>query len=316
MCIRAPVLSRRFTLSKRALRSVCRAWAVGVALALTGLAPVGNVAAADAPVASVPYVPTPQIVVDRMLAMANVRNGDYLIDLGSGDGRIVVTAARRFGTRGFGVDLNPVRISEAEENARKEGVADKVSFMQKDLFQTDLSDATVITMYLLPRVNLDLRPRLLKLKPGTRLVSHDFDMAEWKPDAQDEIEAKDKYGGAGGRSSIFFWVVPAPVQGRWQASVPVRGKDRTYEVDFAQSFQQFSGTVRVDGKSAKIERGSLKGPAIVFTATVDIDGVPVRHEFAGTVDGEAMSGRVALNGARLQSQTEWSAKRVAAPAAK
>lgn len=299
-------------MSKRALQFLCRAWALAVVLAVAGFSAVLGAASALVPPASIPYVPTPQIVVDRMLSIANVRPGDYLIDLGSGDGRIVVTAAQKFGTRGFGVDLNPVRISEAEENARKAGVSDKVSFIQKDLFQTELGDATVITMYLLPRVNLDLRPKLLQLKPGTRLVSHDFDMAEWKPDAQDEIEAKDKYGGAGGHSSIYFWIVPAQVQGRWQVSLPVRGRERTYDVEIAQSFQQFAGTVRVDGRTAKIERGTLKGSSINFVATVDIDGAAVRHEFAGAVDGGGMSGRVGLNGARLQSQTEWSAKRMAA----
>src|SRR5688572_14411145 len=117
----------------------------------------------------VPYVPTPQEVVDRMLEMAKVGPHDYLIDLGSGDGRIVVTAARKHGARGFGVDLNPVRIQEANDNARRAGVIDKVAFYQRDLFETDLDSATVITMYLLPQVNLELRPKLLKLKPGTRL---------------------------------------------------------------------------------------------------------------------------------------------------
>src|SRR5215510_6008223 len=133
---------------------------------------------------TVPYVPTPQDVVERMLQIARVGPGDYLIDLGSGDGRIVVTAARQYGTRGFGVDLNPERIKESNENARKAGVTDKVAFYQRNLFETDLSQATVITMYLLPRVNMELRPKLLQLKPGTRLVSHDFSMEDWKPDSQ------------------------------------------------------------------------------------------------------------------------------------
>ena len=145
---------------------------------------------------SVPYVPTPLAVVDRMLAMGRVTAQDYLIDLGSGDGRIVVTAAKKFGTRGFGVDLNPVRISEANDNARRNNVADKVAFYQRDLFETDLSQATVITMYLLPRVNLALRPKLLELKPGTRLVSHDFDMGDWKADEYVRMDAADKFSPA------------------------------------------------------------------------------------------------------------------------
>ncbi len=289
------------------VRFFVHAWAVGVFAALTGLS-AGSVLA-SAP--SVPYVPTPQVVVDRMLDMAKVRPGDYLIDLGSGDGRIVITAAQKRGARGFGVDLNPVRISEAEENARKAGVTDRVAFHLRDLFETDLSDATVITMYLLPRVNLDLRPKLLMLKPGTRLVSHDFDMAEWKPDTQVEIDAPEKYGGAGGRSSIFHWVVPARTGGRWQLSMEVRGKPRTYDVRIEQVFQQFSGTVTVDGRVAKIERASLSGASIRFSATVDLDGAPVRHEFNGNVDGDGMNGRAVLSGARLQSQSEWTARRTA-----
>ena len=161
----------------------------------------------------VPYVPTPQDVVEKMLQMARVTSSDYLIDLGSGDGRIVVTAAKKHGTRGFGVDINPTRIDEAVANAQKSGVTDKVAFYQRDLFHTDLSQATVISMYLLPRVNLELRPKLLDLKPGTRIVSHDFSMEEWKPDVHAQVYSREKYNGQGGDSDVFFWVVPAKVAG-------------------------------------------------------------------------------------------------------
>src|SRR5262245_25520700 len=180
-------------------RSSCRQAASAAARLAAGVA-LSAVLAAPCAVAQeprVPYVPTPQVVVDRMLDMAKIGPHDYLIDLGSGDGRIVVTAARKYGTRGFGVDLNPVRIQEANDNARKAGVTDKVAFYQRDLFETDLDSATVITMYLLPQVNIELRSRLLKLKPGTRLVSHDFDMGDWKPDSHVQVEAKEKYGGSG-----------------------------------------------------------------------------------------------------------------------
>src|SRR6185436_19064853 len=177
-------------------------WATAVALAC---------AAGSAWAADVPYVPTPQDVVERMLQIAQVGPSDYLIDLGSGDGRIVVTAASKFGARGFGVDLNPERIRESNENARKANVTDRASFYQRNLFETDLSQATVITMYLLPRVNLELRPKLLELRPGTRLVSHDFSMDDWKPDTQITMESKDRWSGAGGKSDIYFWVVPAKV---------------------------------------------------------------------------------------------------------
>src|SRR5687767_14785153 len=149
-----------------------------------------------------PYVQTPQNVVDKMLEVAKVGPKDFVIDLGSGDGRIVITAAKKHGARGFGVDLNPDRIKESSENARRAGVTDKVAFYQRNLFETDLTQASVITMYLLPKVNVELRPKLLELAPGTRLVSHDFDMGDWKPDTHLTVEAKDKYGGAGGQSDI------------------------------------------------------------------------------------------------------------------
>ena len=151
----------------------------------------------------VPYVPTPQDVVERMLEIAKVGPHDYLIDLGSGDGRIVVTAARKYGTRGFGVDLNPERIRESTENARRAGVSEKVAFYQRDLFETNLADATVITMYLLPQVNIELRPRLLELKPGTRLVSHDFDMGDWKAEKEVKMD----------HHTIYFWTVPPKAAG-------------------------------------------------------------------------------------------------------
>ncbi|MDB5807939.1 MAG: Methyltransferase type 11, partial [Betaproteobacteria bacterium] len=179
---------------------------------------------------SVPYVPTPQAVVDRMLQMAKITPQDYVIDLGSGDGRIVVTAAKKYGARGFGVDLNPVRIKESVDNAAKAGVSDRAAFYQRNLFDTDFSEATVITMYLLPRVNLDLRPKLLALKPGTRVVSHDFSMDDWRADESVSLDVDDKYGAGGGSgtSTIYFWVVPARVAGPWRWQAKVAGKPQTY----------------------------------------------------------------------------------------
>jgi len=145
------------------------------------------------------YVPTPQAVVDRMLELAKVGKGDVLYDLGSGDGRIPVTAAKRFGIRAVGIDIDPERIREANENAQKNGVTQLVQFRQEDLFTTNFSEATVVTLYLLPDLNLKLRPRLLaELKPGTRIVSHQFDMGKWKPDRTVEL---------GGRT-IYLWTVP------------------------------------------------------------------------------------------------------------
>lgn len=153
----------------------------------------------------VPYVPTHQTIVDEMLKMAEVTGDDVLYDLGSGDGRIPITAAQRFGTRGVGVDLNPVRIKEANENATKAKVTDKVKFINGDLFEMDFSEATVVTLYLLPSVNMELRPKILQLKPGTRVVSHNYSMGDWEPEQTKKITTPDGY-----EHTVYFWRVPEP----------------------------------------------------------------------------------------------------------
>jgi predicted methyltransferase len=155
------------------------------------------------PQLDVPYVPTHQSIVDEMLRMAEVKADDILYDLGSGDGRIPITAAQRYGTRGVGIDLNPVRIQEANENAKKAGVTDKVKFIQGDIFKEDFSEATVLTLYLLPSVNLKLRPKILEMKPGTRVVSHNYHMDDWEPEKTKEMTTPD-----GETHYIYFWRVP------------------------------------------------------------------------------------------------------------
>ncbi|HEY9285777.1 MAG TPA: methyltransferase domain-containing protein [Pyrinomonadaceae bacterium] len=163
---------------------------------------VANVKLAEDPL-DVPYVPTPDAVVARMLEVAKVNSNDLLYDLGSGDGRIVVTAAKKYGARGVGIDLNPKRIEESNENARKAGVTDRVRFLGQDLFEADLTGATVVTLYLLPSVNLKLRPKLLKdLAPGTRVVSHNYGMGDWEPISVDEIDVD------GVKHFVYFWTVP------------------------------------------------------------------------------------------------------------
>jgi len=152
----------------------------------------------------VPYVPTHETIVDEMLKMAEVKGSDVLYDLGSGDGRIPITAAQRFGTRGVGIDINPVRVKEANENAQKAKVTDKVKFIEGDLFEQDFSEATVVTLYLLPQVNLQLKPKILAMKPGTRVVSHNYDMGDWKPEQTKTIVTPD-----GADHYIYFWRVPA-----------------------------------------------------------------------------------------------------------
>ncbi len=149
----------------------------------------------------VPYVPTPQDVVEAMLKAASVTKDDILYDLGSGDGRIVITAAKKYGAKGMGIDINPALVAEAKANAEKEKVADKVTFIEGDLFKQDLSKATVITLYLLPDINMKLRPTLLALKPGTRIVSHAFNMGDWEPEKTIDVDGR----------TVYFWRVPEPV---------------------------------------------------------------------------------------------------------
>src|SRR3990170_4346969 len=170
----------------------------------------------------VPYVPTPPVVVEEMLRLAAVGPGGFVMDLGSGDGRILIAAAKKFGARGVGVDLDPERIEESVYGAQLAGVSDRVAFERQDLFKFDISRASVVTMYLLPSVNLKLRLRLLKeLKPGTRIVSHDFDLQDWQPDRKSTV-----------RKNVFLWIVPAQVGGRWRGRIalPAGGRGHANEV--------------------------------------------------------------------------------------
>jgi trans-aconitate methyltransferase len=191
-------------LRNRTLVGVALALIAALAVASTGAQPLKPLDKEP----EVPYVPTHERIVAEMLKVAKVGKSDVLYDLGSGDGRIVITAAKKFGTRGVGVDVDPVRVKEARENAAKAGVADRVKFLQQDLFETDIREATVVTLYLLPEVNLRLRPKLLsELKPGTRVVSHNYDMGDWTPLKTLQVRVPEDH-------TIYYWVVPPPGAGR------------------------------------------------------------------------------------------------------
>jgi hypothetical protein len=240
------------------------------------------------------YVPTPQIVVDEMLNMAKVGPNDFLIDLGSGDGRIVITAAKKFGTRGFGVDLDPVLVKEARANAKREGVADRVQFREENLFSTDLSSATVITSYLLPEMNLKLRPTLMALKPGTRVVTHDYDIDGWYPDEEKIISVPGKDVGDPGKSYIFFYFVPATIAGRWESLMQMGGRSVIYEFEFDQSFQRVTGDVRVDNRPVRLPLFEIRGERLAF----EVDAPQGKHRFQGSVKGHTIQGTVTIGGGK------------------
>jgi len=274
---------------------------IGTLLAGTGAIALPALAQpADRPL-DVPFVPTSDETVDRMLRMAGVGPKDYLIDLGSGDGRIVITAAKQFGATGFGVELNTDRWKLSLRNAEKEGVSDRVAFYQRDLFETDLSKATVLTMYLLPTVNLKLRPRILALRPGTRVVSHDFDMAEWMPDARADR----------GWTRVYLWIVPARVEGEWTWKQAVGKVVPQFSIELRQQFQMISGPAKIDNEPYWLTDARLRGEEISFTVIGDAGGLRIRHEYSGRVAGEAIKGTVRMvNGDNASPVTApWTAAR-------
>lgn len=195
--------------------------------------------ATSQPIEEVPFITSPDNVTLEMLNSAGVKRGDHVIDLGSGDGRIVILAAKRFEATGLGVEIDPALVEKSKANARNAGVADKTEFRVQDLFKTDLAPATVITMYLLPEFNLQLRPSLLALKPGTRIVSHDWDMGDWAPDRTTVVPVPDKVVGREKSSKIHLWTVPARVDGLWCAAGLLRGAS----IRLTQKYQTFEGTL-------------------------------------------------------------------------
>jgi hypothetical protein len=258
-------------------------------LVRTGGACAALVLGAPARADEVPYVQTPQNVVDAMLEIAGVRATDYLIDLGSGDGRIVITAAQRYGTRGLGIDYDAYLVDESTRRARAAGVADRASFVQQDIFEADLSRATVVTMYLLPAVNLALRPRLLAtLKPGTRLVSHDWDMGDWEPDAKAEVLAPDKPVGLLKQSTVYLWIVPAQAAGQWRTRLPLPGGFAEATLALEQRFQVLEGVARIGAHELPVEEALVRGPHVFF----GVGEGPERLRFQGRVFADRMVGRV------------------------
>jgi SAM-dependent methyltransferase len=254
-----------------------------------------------------PYVPTPQAVVNRMLELAEVKPGDTVIDLGSGDGRIMITAAQRYGARGFGVELDPRLVQRSNDEARDAGVADRVRFLQQDLFKTDFHKADVLTLYLLPDVNMALRAKILaELKPGTRVVSHDYGMGVWRPDAEETLPAPDKAVGARKESTVYLWIVPAKVEGAWEVEIRVGRKARRISLELAQRYQTVSGTAGLPGNGTlPISEGRLRGSELRLSLP---SGVVARDpvDLVGRVAGDSLSGTVRRADREIAT---WSARR-------
>ena len=258
-----------------------------------------------------PYVQTPQNVVDTMLKLAKVGANDYVIDLGSGDGRLVITAAKKYGARGFGVDLDQRLIKLSNANAKKAGVSDRAVFYERDLYDTDISRATVVTLYLLPEVNLMVRPKLLAtLRPGTRIVSHDYDMGLWPPDYQTELEAPGKSVGAVKTSKVFYWVVPANAAGRWYWTVSRDGGPEVMDLALDQMFQKLTGRLTIGRRPAVLESAKLEGDKIELVA-ISGDGLSrARYEFSGRIINDAIEGRARVIRGDKVLELPWKAARV------
>ncbi|HUP95122.1 MAG TPA: methyltransferase domain-containing protein [Burkholderiales bacterium] len=293
------------TTSTASRSSLTLGWGFSAALLVTVLASP----AAFAQAADVPYVPTPMNVVEAMLTLAKVGPGDFVIDLGSGDGRIVITAAKKFGARGFGVDLDGALVSDARRDAERQGVKDRVEFHTRNIFITDIAQATVLTSYLFPQVNIQLRPRIFEqLKPGTRVVSHDFDFGNWQPDAHVRVPVRDKpYGPP--MSEVYLWIVPANAAGRWQWRMPLEAAIVDCELTLEQTFQAVRGSGRIGGNAVRLEQASLRGEALGLTLIATAGGREIRHELAGRVSGDTIRGTVRASGAA--STLDWNAMRVA-----
>ena len=252
----------------------------------------------------VPYVPTPQEVVDEMLSIADIGPEDVLYDLGCGDGRIVVTAAQRFGIKGFGVDIDPVRITECHVNAVNANVEDQVTFINEDLFKVDFRKASVLTLYLLNSVNLRLRPKIFELlKPGTRVVSHDFSMAEWEADAKTDLFVEQKY------HYIYFWIVPANLSGLWTLSLPSELSRSSITLEIEQKFQKIEGRFRIKDTQVPIEEAKLVGDKVTFKLVQKNANGPRTWSFEGQVKGHLLTGLVSLGSREKQQNLKWKAER-------
>jgi SAM-dependent methyltransferase len=255
---------------------------------------------------TVPYVNTPVEIVERMMRMAEVGRDDYVIDLGSGDGRLVIAAAKR-GASGLGVDLDPNLVRLATQNAAKAGVADRAKFEVKDIFETDLTRATVVTMYLLPDFNAKLLPKFLKLKPGTRIVSHDGGIGDWAPDETLEMKTPEKPVGIGGNSKVDLWIVPANAAGAWSSELGAHGG--TWQFRIGQRYQVLDVKAAAGGRDLLVRNTRLRGEEIKMVITGIVGTRPWHHYFVGQVRGDRIDGQLSISDGSNTRIVPWTAAR-------
>lgn len=281
----------------------CRGTLLVAALCLGVVVTAWSPSRAQTRTPDVVYVPTPEEAVTKMLGMASVGKDDIVYDLGCGDGRIVIAAVKEFGAKkGVGVDIDPQRIRESRENAEKAGVADRVAFLEQDLFETDFSEASVVALYLLEVLNLRLRPALFQqLRPGTRIVSHAFTMGEWADDATVQTDLDE------GGVTLHYWVVPAGVAGVWRWCE--RGDKQERVLRLHQQFQAIRGAVAAGVQETPITNAKVVGDQMGFTVEREIVGQHVRMDYAGRVSGDSITGSVRIQGGPAAGEHPWNAKR-------
>lgn len=300
------------------LRAALLAWLAAAVLlspssvlAQAGTAPTRT--AADAGIVDedtdTPYVPTPADVVERMLHLAGVGKGDYLIDIGSGDGRIVLTAVAKFGARGHGIEIDPRLIERSRQAARKMGISDRAQFLTQDLFESDFSRATVVSVYLLPKVMQLLTPKLAALRPGTRIVSHDYAMlADWQPDMTLRMFVPDKPVGRDRHSTLMLWTVPAQVAGRWSFDLPAAQGGGRVEVAVTQAYQMLTGKATLNGQPLDLAGLRIDGERLRFALEPSGRAERFRHEFDGLVKGDAVVGTATFNARSTAVTAKWEAR--------
>jgi 16S rRNA G966 N2-methylase RsmD len=251
-----------------------------------------------------PYVPTPQIVVDEMLKLADVAANDFVVDLGSGDGRIVITAAKQHKAAGFGVDIDGRLVALSNKNAKAAGVSDRAQFFERDMFKTDIAKATVLMLYVLPDFMIKLRSKVLtELEPDARIVAHDYYMGEWHPDQMVTLTVPEKIEANGtDKAYLYLWIVPAMVKGSWRLFFDTSGKTQELNVLFEQEYQMLNASGQQDGRSIIVERPTLRGNEINFGLTLGAK----RYQLTGTIEADRIEGKAVAGKETLN----WRARRI------